>query len=248
MSRRPSNDDLMNLFVLQFDVHLPKNHEFYVGYLLWYNRDASDPVRNYAGLWRLIHDWVRRKRDTKNRKEALKDHLPGMHVAKGGYSANNKGKGKGKDGKPQVCFKWRDTGSCDGKDNSTCQYQHPKDQKGTGKSKGGGKNGKRSSTPSRQSGKGKDQGGRGGRSASPGKKMISDVAKLCKVYLKGKCKYADKCKHHHNGPCHFFNKGSCTKGDDCIFGHDPAAVSAATATVPPTAPKEGKDAAAKKKE
>ena len=34
MSRRPSDDDVMNLLVLQFDVHLPKNHEFYVEYLL----------------------------------------------------------------------------------------------------------------------------------------------------------------------------------------------------------------------
>ena len=33
MSRRPSDDDLMNLFVLQFDVHLAKQHEFYVEYM-----------------------------------------------------------------------------------------------------------------------------------------------------------------------------------------------------------------------
>ena len=192
MSRRPSDEDLMNLFVLQFDVHLPKNHEFYVEYLLWYNREVSDPVRSYSGLWRLIHDWVRRKRDTKNRKEALKDHLPGMIAVRANYlDQKGKGKGKSKDGKPQVCFKWRDTGKCENKDNGTCQYHHPSDQKGVGKGKGG-KNGKRSNTSSRQSGKGKDQGGRGGRSASPGKKTITDMSKLCKIYLKGKCKYGDK--------------------------------------------------------
>ena len=33
MTKRPEDDDLMNLFVLQFDLHLPKNHEFYVEYL-----------------------------------------------------------------------------------------------------------------------------------------------------------------------------------------------------------------------
>ena len=33
MTRRPTDDDLMNLFVLQFDVHLAKQHEFYVEYL-----------------------------------------------------------------------------------------------------------------------------------------------------------------------------------------------------------------------
>ena len=30
MARTPSDDDLMNLFVLQFDAHLNKQHEFYV--------------------------------------------------------------------------------------------------------------------------------------------------------------------------------------------------------------------------
>ena len=30
MRKRPDNDDLMNLFVLRFDVHLHQNHEFYV--------------------------------------------------------------------------------------------------------------------------------------------------------------------------------------------------------------------------
>ena len=156
-------------------------------------------------------------------------------------------KGKGKDGKPQVCFKWRDTGKCDGKDDGTCKYDHPKDQKGPkGKGKGGGKSGSRSNTPNRQ-GKGKDQGGRGGRSASPGKKIISDKAQSCKAYLKGKCKYRDKCKYHHNGPCRFHAKGNCTKGDECIFGHSDLPSPAAAATTEPAAPKDGKAAAAKKR-
>ena len=76
MKKRPPDDDLMNLFVLQFDLHLPKNHEFYVEYLFWYNQPADNETRTYNGLWKLVHDWVRRKKDTKNRKEALKDHLP----------------------------------------------------------------------------------------------------------------------------------------------------------------------------
>ena len=64
MSRRPADDDLMNLFVLQFDVQLAKNHGFYVEYLFWYNRLATDPTGSYEGLWTLVHDWVRRKKDT----------------------------------------------------------------------------------------------------------------------------------------------------------------------------------------
>jgi hypothetical protein len=63
MTKRPPDDDLMNLFVLQFDVHLPKNHEFYVEYLFWYNRPAADVTRTYDCLWALIHDWFRRKKD-----------------------------------------------------------------------------------------------------------------------------------------------------------------------------------------
>ena len=66
MARRPADDDLMNLFVLQFDVHLPKNHEFYVEWLFWFNRPETDTIRSYDGLWKLVHDFVRRKKDTKN--------------------------------------------------------------------------------------------------------------------------------------------------------------------------------------
>jgi hypothetical protein len=32
MTKRPADEDLMNLFVVQFDVHFTKNHEFYVEY------------------------------------------------------------------------------------------------------------------------------------------------------------------------------------------------------------------------
>ena len=47
---------------------LDLTHEFYVGYFFWYNRPADDTTRSYEGLWALVHDWVRRKKDTKNRK------------------------------------------------------------------------------------------------------------------------------------------------------------------------------------
>ena len=68
----------MNLFTLQFEWHLHKNHEFHVEYLLWYNRIVDDPVRNYTGIWELVHDFVRRKKDFANRKQSMKDHLLGM--------------------------------------------------------------------------------------------------------------------------------------------------------------------------
>ena len=56
MAKCPNDEDLMNLFVLQFDVHLPKNHEFYVEYLFWYSRPSEDPTRTYDGLWKLVRD------------------------------------------------------------------------------------------------------------------------------------------------------------------------------------------------
>jgi hypothetical protein len=65
----------------------------------------------------------------------------------------------------------------------------------------------------------------------------------------GKCKYGDKCKYHHNGPCKFHSKGKCTKGADCIFGHGDSDVPAAPAAVTDaTAPNSSKGAAAKKKD
>jgi len=249
MSRRPADDDLMNLFVLQFDVQLAKNHEFYVEYLFWYNRPADDPTRSYDGLWTLVHDWVRRKKDTKNRKEALKDHIPNLSTAisakalaadKG--NKGNTGTGKDKNGEPQVCFAWRNNGVCPKKDAGTCVYIHPKDQKGKGKptgKKGKVKDGKNraASNSSRTS----NGGAGGGKGAGPprGKNVVTDVALSCNNYVKGKCTHGDKCKYHHNGPCIFFKKGNCARGDDCVFSHH---VPAAAAVVDPKKKKDDENA------
>ena len=243
MTRRPPDDDLMNLFVLQFDVHLAKNHEFYVEYLFWYNRPANEPTRSYEGLWTLVHDWVRRRKDTKNRKEALKDHLPNMSRNTKGDNAKGKGTGNDKNGEPQVCFAWRNHGVCAKKEAGTCNYTHPKDVKGKGKPNGdkggGGKGGKRSSSNQSRTGA---KGGAGGgkRSASPGKKVVHDVTLLCKNFLKGKCDKGESCKYHHNGICTFHQKGICSKGDDCIFSHHDKQVAAAATVASEAAAPKGK--------
>ena len=78
MMKRPPGDDLLNLFVLQLDANLPKNHEFCMEYIFWYSRPVGDLARSYQGIWSLVHDWVRRKRDQQNRREALTDHVPGL--------------------------------------------------------------------------------------------------------------------------------------------------------------------------
>ena len=212
MSKRPDDDDLMNLFVLQFDLHLPKSHEFFVEWLMWYNRLAIDPIRNYEGLWRLAHDWLRRKKESKNRRDTLKDHLPG--IVHSGITGQKGGKGTGKDknGDPQVCFAWRNTGVCAKKDSGTCNYAHPNSAKNTGrpsgdkgKRKGKDGNQKRSSSTSSRNGKG---GGRSSSPATPRAKAVTDTKLLCQNFLKGKCNKGKACTYHHNGVCSFHKKGN----------------------------------------
>jgi hypothetical protein len=241
MTKRAADEDLMNVFVLQFDVHLAENHEFYLEYVCWYNRLADDTTRSYEGLWTLVHVWARRKKDTKNRREALKDHLPGLARD---ITPTGKGKGTGKDknGDPQICFAWRNHGACAKKDAGTCIYTHPNDAKGKGKHGGGkkagdGKGGKRSSSQSRT---GKGGAGGGARPASPGRKVVTDKALLCSNFLKGRCSKGGKCKYHHNGICNFHKRSNCTRGDDCVFSHhEPPTPAAAAAVLPDAAAPKG---------
>ena len=244
MKKRPADEDLMSLFVLQLDVNLPKNHDFHIEYLLWYNRPPTDATRNYQGIWQLVHDFVRRKRDSKHRREALKDHLPGL----GGAATSNQPKGQanaaqGKGGngdEPKVCFAWRDKGECNKHTTGECMYAHPKALKGKGKS--GSKKGKdgKGASKGKSSGSGgkKGESWKGGdRSASPKRTVVTDMSKLCKDYLKGTCKKGKGCSLHHNEPCRFFANGSCSKGDKCPFPHWNA--KAAAALTEPKPPAEG---------
>ena len=49
MTKQPDDEDLMNLLVLQFDAHPPKNHEFYGEYLLWYTQPTGSPKPKLRG-------------------------------------------------------------------------------------------------------------------------------------------------------------------------------------------------------
>ena len=234
MKKRPSDEDLMNLFVLQLDVNCPQNHEFGVEYLLWYNRAPADPIRSYEGIWSLVHDWVRRKRDTKNRREAFKDHLPGLGAVASGAGA---GKGSGKDRSQMTCFQWRDKGICTKHDEGTCEYAHPKALRNTGKPKGDGKDGKKGKkgNSSNRSSSKTGKGGGDSSAASPKRTVETDRAKLCPFYFKGECKKGKNCPLHHNGPCRFHSAGTCTKGDKCFFTH----WNSAGAAMPAADPKSG---------
>ena len=130
-------------------------------------------------------------------------------------------KGSGKDRSQMTCFQWRDKGVCAKHEAGTCGYAHPKALKGTGKSNGKGKDGGKKGKSGDSSSPGGRKGGKGGgdRSASPRKTVVSDRAKLCPYFLKGKCKKGESCPLHHNGICKFHTAGTCTKGDKCIFAH-----------------------------
>ena len=54
MGRRPSDDGLVNIFVLHFDVHLHNDRGVYVECLFRRNREADDTIRGYGGLRRLV--------------------------------------------------------------------------------------------------------------------------------------------------------------------------------------------------
>ena len=142
-----------------------------------------------------------------------------------------------KDGRPKMCFNWRDHGDCENYYNSSCPYAHPDDQRGVGKSKGGNYNNQTSATSDQQSGHDEDQGDCGGRSDSPQEQIIRDTALLCRAYLAGKCKRGERCKYHHNGPCKFFINGNCRNGVKCVFSHDDAAALPTSAPGLSTAPK-----------
>ena len=142
----------------------------------------------------------------------------------------------------RLLFAWRSNGVCPKKDAGTCMYTHPREVKGKGKPDGkkGGKGGKRSGSNSSRTSKGGGAGGKG----SPRSKAVTDVALLCKNYLKGKCDKGKACKFHYNGPCIFHAKGNCKRGDDCVFSHHdkPAhAAAAPTSDAPADKGKKKKD-------
>ena len=69
MSKRHEDDDLVNLWVTQFDLHLPKDHEFYVEWLLWFTRLPTDQIRSCDCLWKLAHDWIRARKRRRTAKQ-----------------------------------------------------------------------------------------------------------------------------------------------------------------------------------
>ena len=206
----------------------------------------SDPLRTYDGIWRLAHDWIRRRKDANNRRDALKDHFPNLpNQTKGGA-----GTGKGERGPPQVCHAWRNKGTCDKKDAGTCNYAHPESAKNigkpaSGKGKGKGKNASRQNSDSSRS---SADDGDWTQSPSPPGKVVHDPKLLCQKFLKGKCNKGDACTYHHNGVCSFHKQGNCKRGDKCVFSHhDTTATIAVAASAEPKPPRAAAKAPAKGK-
>ena len=236
--KRPTDEDLLNLILIQLETCLKKDHEFYQEYYFWTLLPETNPVRNYAGLTEMIHAWVDRKTSSKMRHEALKGQgvsIPGVNYI---YPVNESKIGR--DSKEQTCFSWRDHGKCSKFEAGTCQYKHPKDQKGKGKAdkskgkdKGKGKDGKNKQGDGKRRSTSAPPRTTSTRTASPRRPAVTDMGKVCRLYLKNSCTKGANCKYHHNDPCKFLAAGKCTKGDDCPFPHwNVPNIAAATTTSP----------------
>ena len=188
----------------------------------------------------------------------MEDHFPCAAGTKGNAAAA-KGTRKDKNGRPQVCFAWRNTGICKKKDEGTCVDAHPQDQKNVWKllgckGKGKGKDGKRSSSTQSRGSRGSKGDSRGKSTESQRSRVVTYQRLLCQSYLKGKCNKGKACAYHSNGPCTFHNKGICNKSDKCVFSHHEQQPAASATTQPtpnnvaePKPPKGPQSATAKEK-
>ena len=67
--------------------------------------------------------------------------------------------------------------------------------------------------------------------ADPNKrKVVTDMSKICKAYLAGKCHLGKSCQLHHNEPCKQHSEGKCTRAN-CPFPHWNVQVNAAGASL-----------------
>ena len=100
-----------------------------------------------------------------------------------------KGKGKGKDSKGKICYKFRDTGECD---TPNCPYEHvtpAAPAKGKGKSRSKSAKRGRGNSPAKGKGKGRS------RSGSSDKRDKSKTP--CKFFKTKSCSFDDNCEWMH---------------------------------------------------
>ena len=134
--------------------------------------------------------------------------------------------------KKGACTTWRSKGYCNKGD--ACNFQHDESQRGVlAKPKGKAK--PKSSAGQRSSSRGSQGSQRSTRSTdSQGRRISTNPEEVCKFYLMGKCKKSHgDCPFVHNKTCWFYaNKGTCRKGDKCLFPHrgDKGALIAAKVT------------------
>ena len=218
MYERPTDDFMYMLMLLQLDANLNRDHDFYMDYALWKKLPQSE--RTYTTISTLIDTFLAEKLQQKNRRAVLADALPGIDAknvqSKAKKGKDKKGKGKGVDESQGQCFSWLNHGECANQHNG-CRWKHDPAFKGAWKDgsakqpkgkKGKGKDGKD------KSGKGKS------RQPSPDRRnVVTDMSKVCQLYLKNKCTAGAACKLHHNEPCKHHATGDCKKGAACPFPH-----------------------------
>ena len=138
---------------------------------------------SYEFLLAAVKRRIQKRRQDKNRK-ALEAALGGSKTP----AAPAKGKGKGKG----ICYAFRDRGKCDKDD---CPYRH---ETSAAPAKGSGKRGRSKSPKGKGRGRSNSPKGKGkGRSRE---RSSSNGDQVCWYFLKGHCKFGDKCSSKHTKP------------------------------------------------
>ena len=146
--------------------------------------EIGHPDHSYEFLLAAVKRRIQKRRQDKNRK-ALEAALGGSKIP----AAPAKGKGKGKTG---ICYAFRDKGKCDRED---CPYQHSNNAM---PAKGSGKRG-RSRSP-KGKGRGRSNSPKGKGKGISRERSSSDGKQVCWFFMKGHCKFGDKCNNKHSKP------------------------------------------------
>jgi hypothetical protein len=136
-------------------------------------------------------------------KNNKRQNSRGRSQGRGGGRSKSAGRNSHSQGKKKgICYTWKNTGKCAGKDDGTCKFDHPAKSNSPSRSNSPGwqVKGGRKKSPYRGGG-GKGKNGKKSRSPSRDSKSI---------------------------PCFFYAQGKCSKGSDCNFSHDKPAAPGST--------------------
>ena len=222
MHERPTDNSLYMLMLLQLD-GLQRDHEFYMEYVLWKKQPVTE--RTYTNISKLIDTFLSEKQQQKNRRSVLSDAIPGLTdvrafgnadtKSKNSKPGKDKGKGKLNEEHKGQCFSWLNWGICT---TPNCKWKHDKAFKAALKVDGSSNKDKKGKSKGTKPSKG-DSGAKSREPSADKRKVVTDMSKVCQLYLQNKCTKGQSCKLHHNEPCKHHATGSCNKGTACPFPH-----------------------------